>query len=117
MAKVLLVEDSGMQRGAIKTFIKNGGHDVYDYENYDLASSNLEKSDFDICVLDIETTGDKTIFEFIKELKTKPPLIVLSARIKANLEKELKDLGVSEFAWKPIRESVLNELIVNHLKK
>ncbi|MDH5580819.1 MAG: response regulator [Bdellovibrionales bacterium] len=120
MSKILLVEDSGMQRGAVKIFIKNGGHNVEDYENYDLASSALEKFQFDLCVLDIETTGDKTIYDFIRELKTKKsdvPVVVLSARIKSQAEKELSELGITEFLWKPIRENELQEVIENQLKK
>ncbi len=108
-----------MQRSAVKSFIQNGGHEVRDYENYDLAVETIPTFDYELCVFDIETTGSTTVFDYIKKIKASglnPSIIVLSARIRSKAEEELKALGVTAFSWKPIRERDLLDIIQENLK-
>lgn len=118
MAKVMLVEDSSMQRMAIKSFLESDSHDVSAYENFDLAKENIMEDSPDIFILDIETTGEMKLQQFVESIQRhglKSPIIVLSGKIKHDVEDALKAKGVTTFLWKPIREADLNEAVKDQL--
>ena len=114
MAKILLVEDSKIQRMATRSYLENNGHELDELENYDQTVGCLEGKSYQLFLLDLVTPGHRSVVDFVKEIISKgikTPVLVLSGKIKPDIKHELEGLGVKEFLWKPVTENILNQKV------
>ena len=103
MAKILVVDDSLLQRLKLKKLFLSEGYEVSEANSGEKCLEILEKEDFDAISLDLLMPGIGGL-GVLKELQSKtnaPPAVVLSADIQATVAKECTELGASGFLNKP----------------
>ena len=117
MAKILVVDDSLLQRMNLNRFYSSQGHKVVEAENGDIAIKLIEEQDFDLVTLDLlmpNVTGIDVLMHFHKKADT-PPIIILTADIQSAVFEECKQYGCTDFLNKPIQAdelfSVTNKIL------
>lgn len=117
MAKVLVVDDSGMSRRILKRVIEGEGHQVFEASDGLMAFELMELERPKLVFLDLLMPG-LTGQDVLKELKRKYPsttVIVASADIQKASREEVMSLGATAFVNKPFVEEVIKELLSTYL--
>ncbi len=122
--RLLITEDDFENQKFLEMFLKRN----FDVEICDSEQSfyeHLNKSNFDIILMDISLRGNKNGLELTRELRNKPgyehiPIICLSAHAFKKDRDNAMEAGVDVFLTKPVENNVLmNALLdaVNSKKK
>ncbi len=102
--KILLVEDDSFSQLYGKNILSRWGTIVDIAENGKVALKKLEKSNYDVILMDIEMPvldGFSTIKVLKYDLHIKTPIIVLSSNISEDMKEEALLLGCRDYIIKP----------------
>lgn len=111
MAKILITDDSLLQRMNIKKILLSEGHEIQEAVDGVDCLQKLSENSYDLISLDL-LMPNKGGIEVLTELKTQaenegttiPPVIVLSADIQTSVREEIESYNVSDFLNKPINK-------------
>ena len=99
--KILLIEDEEIFLEMFGEKLKQDGYSVITANNGAWGLQEAFKEDFDLFIVDMimpAMTGDEIIGKLKMEEKTKNiPIIVLSASVEEQVEKQVREMGVDEF--------------------
>ncbi len=116
MAKVLIIDDSGLARKMVRMTLESSKHDVVDAAS---AEEGLEKVDSEkpnIIVTDLNMPGMSGI-DFLKKVRPlRIPIIMLTADIQEDTKKECMANGAVAFLNKPPTQEALDEAITSNGK-
>ncbi|WP_395045878.1 response regulator, partial [Flavobacterium sp.] len=117
-AKVLVAEDMSLNQLLIKILLEDFGFECDIAENGKIAIQKLQNNSYDIVLMDIqmpEMNGFEAT-EFIRnEMKSKIPIIALTADVTTVDIKKSLDVGMNDYISKPIDEKLLLKKINNQL--
>lgn len=103
MAKILVVDDSGMSRRTLRKILEPAGHEIIEAEEGIVALERYYLDKPDLVLLDLTMTGMYGI-DVLKKLRDMDPLacvIVASADIQSSTRELVDAVGASEFINKP----------------
>jgi len=103
MADILIVEDEEDIRDILKTYLINEGHTVFEAENIKKMNTLIEKSTYDIILLDL-MLPDGDSLEEIPFIRSKIPdtgIIIISARGSERDRITGIDTGADDYISKP----------------
>lgn len=115
MAKVLVVDDSRVQRRVVAQILLELGHEVLEAENGSQAIQALEDNNECICMLlDLHMPVLNGV-ELLKALgeanRKRLTVMVISSSIRDDLYQQCLDLGVKYFLKKPYSSSELRQML------
>ena len=118
LAHILVVDDDEGIRSLVKKYLNENKYIVNTAKSAEDASKKIEIIKFDLIILDIMMPG-KNGLEFIQENKKKldTPIILLTAKGKANERVEGLELGADDYLAKPFEPKELILRIKNILSK
>ena len=111
MAKILVVDDSGMSRRTLRKILESAGHQVTEAEDGISALEHYYIDKPDVVLLDLTMTGMYGIDVLIKlrEMDVKARVIVASADIQSSTRALVDEAGARAFINKPFtQDMVLN---------
>jgi len=121
--KLLLAEDNAINQLIVQTVMQNNNIDVTIVENGKLAVAEIEKTDFDIVLMDImmpEMDGYEAtlaIRALKNDQKRNIPIIALTAVVSSSVTTKCSEIGMNAYFSKPFDANELlekiNELIEN----
>ena len=118
IAHILVVDDDDGIRGLVKKYLNENNFIVSTANSAEDASMKVELIKFDLIILDIMMPG-KNGLEFIEDHKQdlNTPIILLTAKGKANERVEGLEIGADDYLPKPFEPKELLLRIKNILKK
>jgi PAS domain S-box-containing protein len=118
--KVLVVEDIPLNQLLMKTLLDEFGFERDIAANGKIALDFLEKNNYDIILMDLQMpimNGFETTEYIRKTMKSKIPIIALTADVTTVDIDKCKAVGMNDYLAKPIDEKLLYSKIVNIVKK
>lgn len=118
-AKVLVVEDVSLNQLLMKILLTDFGFEYDIVENGKLAIEKLEKTAYDIILMDIQMpvmNGIEATAYIREELKLDVPVIALTADVTTMDLKKCRKLGMTDYISKPIDEKLLYQKMLKCLK-
>ncbi|MNK93895.1 Sensory/regulatory protein RpfC [compost metagenome] len=116
--RILVVDDTEDNRFLLLTYLKKYPFDVVQAENGKEAVDRFAEEPFDLILMDIQMpimdgyAATQRIRQMERENKTSPiPIIAVSANAMAEDIRKSLDAGCTEHVTKPIKKSVLLEMI------
>ncbi len=112
MAKILIADDSTVCRTVLSILLTNQGHDVAQASDGREALSQLDKTSFDIVLLDHDMphASGTEVLKRVRE-NSQIPAIIVSGTVSPALSKEYQALKVAEIYGKPVDPKVLRDKI------
>lgn len=103
MAKILVVDDSGMSRRTLRKILEPAGHQVIEAEDGITALEHYYLHKPDVVLLDLTMTGmyGIDVLEKLREMDAGARVIVASADIQSSTRKLVEEAGASGFINKP----------------
>jgi len=118
-SKILLVDDSGMIRKALKRFLNNLGYNnIIEADDGSTAVTMVENEAPDFMFMDVvmgEMNGDDAL-KAIRAKGHNVPVVMLSSVTDQALVDQCEESGVSGFIFKPIQADNGAEIIKSYLK-
>jgi len=118
--KILVIDDEEILTRTFVKLLEKSGHDAFFVKTGDDAIEIVKEVDFDLIITDVRMPGMngfetlKNIHAFCEEQrKEHPPEIVITGYVDEALEKQIKELGVGAYLYKPFDIDVL----LNHVKR
>lgn len=104
MPKVLVVDDELSQRELVRSGLSMKGYDVATVPSVDQALAIIFQEAFDLVLLDINLGKESgiSVLKKIREIKKDLPIVIYSALLTAELEKEAMAAGANEVLRKDI---------------
>ncbi len=118
--KVLVVEDIPLNQLLMKTLLDEFGFERDIAANGKIALEYLENNNYDIILMDLQMpimNGFETTEYIRKTMKSKIPIIALTADVTTVDLDKCKAVGMNDYLAKPIDEKLLYSKIVNIVKK
>lgn len=112
--KILVVDDSIIERKMVSDYFIKQGHEVDTAENGKIALEKIENEEPDLMTLDLlmpDMTGVDLLKILHEKKLSKTQIIVCSADIQETVKEECLGLGAKHFLNKPIKMEVLQKLI------
>jgi DNA-binding response OmpR family regulator len=115
--KILLLEDEIMLNDSIKEYLEADGHIIDAFFDGREAFENIQKSNYDLLLLDINVPGidGLSVLEKIHALKIHIPTIYISALVDIEDISRAYDLGCTDYLKKPFHLKELS-LKINRMK-
>jgi two-component system chemotaxis response regulator CheY len=113
MAKILVVDDSGMSRRTLRKILETAGHEVIEAEEGIAALERFFLDKPDIVFLDLTMTGmyGVDVLNKMREMDSSARVIVASADIQSSTREMVEAGGAVAFINKPFTvDKVLNAL-------
>ncbi|MGG9970880.1 ATP-binding protein [Ferruginibacter sp. SUN002] len=118
--KVLVVEDIALNQLLMKTLLDDFGFERDIASNGKIAIEKLKEKSYDIILMDLqmpEMNGFEAT-EYIREtLKSKIPIIALTADVTTVDLAKCKEVGMNDYIAKPVDERLLYSKIIGLVKK
>ncbi len=117
MSRVLITDDSLLQRKTLSSIVVDMGHEVETANNGQEAMEKIQANPPDCLLLDMlmpVMSGDQ-LLEELHAQGIKLPIIVLSADVQEWLKERCKELGATTFINKPAKQDILRATIENVL--
>ena len=118
--KILAVEDIDLNQLLIKIMVTDFGFDIDIAANGKIALEYLAKNKYDLILMDLlmpVMNGFEATEMIRKKMKSKIPIIALTADVTTVDLKKCKALGMNDYISKPINEKELLTKITKYLKK
>src|SRR5436190_15152967 len=118
--KVLVVEDIALNQLLMKTLLDDFGFEQDIAANGKIAVEKLQTESYDIILMDLqmpEMNGFEATEYIRKTLKSKIPIIALTADVTTVDLAKCKAVGMNDYIAKPIDERILYSKIVGLVKK
>src|SRR5215212_8128807 len=103
MAKILVVDDSGMSRRTLRKILESAGHEVIEAEEGIIALERYFLERPDVVFLDLTMTGmyGIEVLTKLREMDPQARVIVASADIQSSTRELVRSGGASAFINKP----------------
>jgi len=111
MAKILIVDDSGMSRRTLRKILEPAGYQVTEAEDGIAALEHYYIDKPDLVLLDLTMTGmyGIEVLTKLREMDSQARVIVASADIQSSTRSMVEEAGASAFINKPFTvDQVLN---------
>ena len=111
MAKILVVDDSGMSRRTLRKILEPAGHQIIEAADGIAALEHYFLDEPDLVMLDLTMTGmyGIDVLKKLREMDPKARVIVGSADIQSSTRSLVEEAGATAFINKPFTvEQVLN---------
>lgn len=111
MAKILVVDDSGLSRRTLRKILESAGHEVIEAAEGIIALERYFLDEPDLVFLDLTMTGmyGIDVLNKLREMDTEARVIIGSADIQSSTREMVQAGGASAFINKPFTsEQVLN---------
>lgn len=119
MARILVIDDSFLQRRILSGFIRNRGHEVLEAEGGQVGLELLEAGAVDLVLLDLlmpEMSGFD-VLGTIRNQGDELPVVIVSADIQEAARARCEELGATAFLNKPVDEGGLFTAVEPLLRK
>jgi DNA-binding NtrC family response regulator len=116
--KILIVDDDPEIVWYISSLVKKFGYDFESASNGEACLSKIEKTAFDMVILDITMPGMSgvDVMKQMNERGFKAPVIILSAYENVSFAVETTKLGAYDYLVKPVDEEKFRVTVQNALK-
>jgi len=120
--RILLAEDNQVNQFITQAILLDWGFSVSVANNGNEVLELLEKSDFDLILMDIQMPemngleATRLIRKLDNEFKSKLPIIALTANTTKNSQKLFISEGMNDYLIKPFKEDALLKKIQSHVK-
>jgi two-component system, chemotaxis family, chemotaxis protein CheY len=103
MAKILVVDDSGMSRRTLRKILESAGHQITEAADGIAALEHYYLDQPDLVMLDLTMTGmyGIDVLKKLRELNPRVRVIVGSADIQSSTRALVEEAGASAFINKP----------------
>lgn len=103
MARILVVDDSGMSRRTLRKIIEPAGHTVTEAEDGIVALERYFLDKPDLVLLDLTMTGmyGIDVLAKLREMDPEARVIVASADIQSSTREMVEEGGAQAFIYKP----------------
>ena len=111
MAKILIVDDSGMSRRTLRKILEPAGHEISEAEEGIVALERYFLDKPDLVLLDLTMTGmyGVEVLNKLREMDPQARVIIASADIQSSTREMVDASGASAFINKPFTsEKVLS---------
>lgn len=111
MAKILVVDDSGMSRRTLRKILEPSGHQISEAEDGIAALEQYYIDKPDLVLLDLTMTGmyGIEVLTKLREMDSEACVIIASADIQSSTRTLVKEAGASAFINKPfVADQVLS---------
>lgn len=118
--KVLVAEDVALNQLLIKSILNDFGFELEVVANGKIAIEKLQTNTYDIILMDLnmpEMNGFETTEYIRNTMKSKIPIIALTADVTITDLAKCKESGMDDYISKPIDEELLYSKMVELLKK
>jgi len=118
MAKILVVDDSGMSRRTLRKILESAGHRVTEAEDGISALEQYYIDKPDLVLLDLTMTGMYGIDVLIKlrEMDVQARVIVASADIQTSTRALVREAGARAFINKPFTQDTVLDAVSGALE-
>lgn len=113
--KILIVEDEILQAEILTRMLRSWEHEVVSVDGGQQALDRLERDAPDLILIDV-FLPDTTAMELIPQLKAIQPdarIITLTGYSNRELERKLRELGISYYMAKPFQRDELHSILVH----
>ena len=118
--KILVVEDIPLNQLLMKTLLEDFGFELDIAANGKIAIERLQSTPYDLILMDLqmpEMNGFEAT-EFIrKEMKSKIPIMALTADVTTTDLAKCKAVGMNDYIAKPVDDKLLHSKIIKLVKK
>tara|TARA_R110000787_G_scaffold63273_14_gene142561 strand:+ start:255 stop:1199 length:945 start_codon:yes stop_codon:yes gene_type:complete len=118
-SKILLVDDSGMIRKALRRYLSQLGYNnVIEADDGSVAVTMVQEQQPDFMFMDVvmgQMNGDQAL-EAIRANGSNVPIVMLSSVTDQKLIKSCESQGISGFIFKPIQADTGAEIVKEYLK-
>ena len=113
MSRVLITDDSLLQRKTLLAIVADAGHDVDTACNGQEAIEKIQANPPDCLLLDMlmPIMDGVQVLEQLESLGIKLPIIVLTADVQEWLKDRCLELGVTAFLNKPVKQDQLRQAL------
>lgn len=118
--KILVVDDSVLNRLIATTILKKKGVLLMEAENGVKAIELMRKNTFDLVLMDIqmpELNGYDAATKARNELKLSTPIIALTGNATEGEKEKCVETGMSDYLPKPFSKDQLLEIVCNWISK
>jgi len=115
MAKILIVDDSGLSRRTLRRILETAGHEVIEAEDGIVALERYFLEKPDLVLLDLVMTGmyGIEVLTKLREMDARAQVIVASADIQSSSHELAREAGAAAYIDKPfVPDKVIQ--VVNH---
>jgi len=118
MAKILIVDDSGLSRRILRAILEEGGHEVAEAEDGLLALERFAIDRPELTLLDLTMEGIHgfEVLEKLREIDPGAKVIVASADIQKSTREMAAAKGGQGFVQKPFKADKVLETVDSVLK-
>ena len=121
MKKILVLDDSPFMLKVISDMLKRLNYDVTAVDDGNVACQKVESTRYDMIITDMNMPSMDGL-EFVRQVKSYPnckfvPIVMLSSEKNEVNVARAKQLGVSTFLGKPLKESQLKSILQITLNK
>jgi len=116
--KILVVEDVALNQLLMKTLLEDAGFDLVIADNGKMALDKMKGQVFDLVLMDLQMpqmNGFEATAAIRKQLKSKVPIIALTADVTTVDLEKCKKVGMNDYISKPIDDKVLFKKIATYL--
>jgi DNA-binding response OmpR family regulator len=113
--KILIVEDEILQAEMLTLMLRAWGHEVVSVDGGQQALDRLYRDAPDLILLDV-FLPDTTAMELIPQIKGIQPdarIITLTGQSSRELERKLRELGISYYMAKPFQRDELHSILAH----
>jgi PAS domain S-box-containing protein len=117
-ARILVVEDIALNQLLMKTLLEDFGFKMDVASNGEIAIDMMRKNCYDIVLMDLQMpimNGFDTTRYIRKEMKSKVPIIALTADVTTVDVEKCKAVGMNDYISKPIDDKLLYSKIIKYL--
>ncbi len=109
MTKILIVDDSIVQRSLVKRSLQQCGYQLLEAENGALAleAAETHKPDLILCDLNMPVMGGMECLQIMQERGTNIPVIVITADIQDSTKEQCLSFGAKAVLHKPVQDPLL----------
>ena len=113
MSRVLITDDSLLQRRTLSAIVADIGHEVDTACNGQEALEKIQANPPDCLLLDMlmPVMDGVQVLEHLESQEMKLPIIVLTADVQEWLKERCLELGASLFLNKPVKQDQLQEAL------
>lgn len=113
MAKILVVDDSGLSRRTLRKILEANGHVVKEAEDGDSALEQYFLDKPDLVLLDLVMKGmyGIDVLNKLREMDPETRVIVATADIQSSTHTMVREAGACGFITKPFAPDLVNEAV------
>ncbi len=115
MSRILITDDSLLQRKTLSAIVVDAGHEVDTACNGQEALDKIQANPPDCLLLDMlmPVMDGIQVLEGLESQGIQLPIIVLTADVQEWLKERCLELGVNTFLNKPVKQDLLREALEN----